>query len=110
MKPFPDINSWLQHHGFKPDNHPFEQLVAETDQRLGEYFKQFPYFEQIEKPKCSFLFLQRGSGKSANRVMLKKQCDNSLKSGGPDAKLAVVYTDFHQLIQKKQVTITDHIT
>lgn len=106
METFPDITTWLQFHGFK--QHPFEQLVAETDPKLSEYFEQFPFFEEVEKPRTGFLFLQRGTGKSANRVILERRCDKSLETG-ENTKLAVPYTDFYRLFQKEKITLADHV-
>jgi hypothetical protein len=105
METFPDITTWLQFHGF--EQHPFEQLVAEAEPKLPEYFEQFPFFEEVEKPKTGFLFLQRGTGKSANRVILERRCDKSLETDDP--KLAVPYTDFYRLFQKEKVTLADHV-
>ncbi len=101
-----DLTTWLKNQGFK--RHPFEQLVADRDEDLEKYFQQFPFFEIIAEPKCTFLFLERGAGKSANRVYLQRRCDKSLKEK-QDAKLSIAYTDFHKLIRKEQVTLADHV-
>ena len=105
---FNDIDQWLDHHGFK--YHPFEQLVADTDDNIASYFIEgFPYFQEIQKSgRCSFLFLDRGAGKSASRKMIANECDKSLKYKN-NRRLAIHYTDFHQLIQKETVTLADHV-
>ncbi len=103
---FNNLEDWLEAVNFKC--HPFKQLVGDTDKNLGGYFQQFKYFEDIEGPQTSFLFLKRGSGKSTNREFLRIQCDKSL-ADEEEPKLGVVYTDFHQLIQNEQVTLADHV-
>jgi len=96
---YPDMETWLAHHGFKA--HPFENILAEKDPYLDNYFEYFPFLREIEKPRSSFLFLERGKGKSANRIILTQQCDKSLKTS--EKKLAVPYTDFSRLIKKDKV-------
>jgi len=105
MQRFSDTKTWLGFHGFKA--HPFEHLAADTDPNLDNYFQYFPFFNEIEKPRCSFLFLERGTGKSANRIILTHQCDKSLKKS--EQKLAVPYTDFSRLIKKDKVTLAEHV-
>ena len=103
-----DLQSWLQEVGFVA--HPFEQLAADQtfDIDIEAYFEPFPFFEEIIKPKCTFLFLNRGMGKSTSRVILEKRCEDSLKTD--QAILAVPYIDFHELIKKEgEVTLEDHI-
>jgi len=102
---FPDTMTWLEFHGFKA--HPFEHLAADTDLNLDNYFEYFPFFNEIEKPRCSFLFMRRGTGKSANRIILTQQCDKSLKAS--EQRLAVPYTDFSRLIKKDKVALADHV-
>jgi len=102
---YPDMETWLAHHGFKA--HPFENILAEKDPYLDNYFEYFPFLREIEKPRSSFLFLERGKGKSANRIILTQQCDKSLKTS--EKKLAVPYTDFSRLIKKDKVTLADHV-
>jgi len=105
---YPDMETWLSAQYFIEN--PFEHFTAdlEKDRKIdiSEYFYQFPYFEGTVKPKCSFLFLKRGTGKSANRVMLERLCEESVSS---ETKLAVPYTDFSRLISKQQVALEDHI-
>ena len=105
-QPFPDTMTWLEFHGFKA--HPFEHLTADADHELSNYFESFPFLREIEKPtRCSFLFMRRGTGKSANRIILTEQCEKSLKTS--EQKLAVPYTDFSRLIKKDKVTLADHV-
>jgi len=105
---YPDMETWLSAQYFI-DN-PFEHFTADSEKDrkidISEYFYQIPYLEGIVKPKCSFLFLKRGTGKSANRVMLEHLCEESV---GSETKLAVPYTDFLRLISKQQVALEDHV-
>jgi|GEM_PF-4089466 len=104
---FADADTWLQSFGFKPGLSPFDEVVAEREKDLGHYFIEFPYFYEIRKPKTTFLYLDRGAGKSANCLMLKKECDNSLR--GEISNLAIMHTDFYNLIDKADVTQADHV-
>jgi hypothetical protein len=104
---FLDLEGWLKDSGFKPGIHPLEKLVADEDKYIEQYFVPFPFFEEVGKAKCTFLFLNRGTGKSASRLMLEAQCERSLKT--KEAALAVSCTDFHDLIQKDEVILEDHI-
>jgi len=100
-----DLKTWLEKQNFS--RHPFEQLVADNDQDLEKYFQHFPFLEIIKEPKCTFLFLERGAGKSANRVYLHGECDKSLESD--EAKLGVPHIDFHRLIHNDRITLADHV-
>lgn len=104
---FTDIDSWLEFQGFKPNHYPFDEVVAEKETHLNEYFIEFPYFSEIVKPRTTFLFLGRGHGKSANKVMLERRCNDTLKRRQP-ASLAVNYTDFYFLMEKSTITLRDH--
>jgi len=105
---YPDMETWLSAQYFLEN--PFENYTADLEKDtkvdISEYFYQFPYFEGIVKPKCSFLFLKRGTGKSANRIMLERKCEEGIDS---ETKLAVPYTDFSRLISKQQVALEDHV-
>jgi hypothetical protein len=103
---FNTLGQWLEEWGFV--RHPFEQLMADDDEYLENYFRKFPYFNVVKEPKCTFLFLERGAGKSANKRYLQILCDKSLKQTG-EAKLGVAYTDFYRLFQHDQVTLADHV-
>ncbi len=111
MKRLSTPKSWLEYQGFEDGAHPFEILAAENDPHLEDYFQEFSYFEEIEKPKTTFLFLPRGTGKSANRVLLTSRCEKTLDAGDPGAevRLPITYTDFHRLIHKENVTLQNHV-
>lgn len=100
---------WLEFQGFENGVHPFESLAAENDPNIEKYFIPIDYFEEIEKPKTTFLFLPRGTGKSANRMLLSIRCEKTLDTSDPEVRLPITYTDFHRLIHKKNVTLRDHV-
>ncbi|MDM8528279.1 hypothetical protein QUF58_08695 [Anaerolineales bacterium HSG24] len=105
---FSDLDSWLEFQGFKPDHYPFDEVVAEKESNLNQYFIEFPYFSEIAKPRTTFLFLGRGHGKSANKMMLERRCNDTLRRGRP-ASLAVNYTDFYFLMNKTDIKLRDHV-
>ena len=88
---------WLQQLGFRFN--PFEYEAADElesgDPHLDEYFISFPYFEELQGPRSSALFTQRGCGKSANRLQLERWCQRTLeKPDLPPNILAVRHDDF----------------
>ena len=104
---FTHLDEWLEEVGFVLERDPFK-LVAERDNYLERYFTTFPFFAQIEKPETSFLFLERGIGKSANRIMLANFCKKSLRNDF-DRYLSINYVDFSSLMYKDEAKLEDHV-
>ncbi len=104
------INDWLEKKGF--ESHPFGDYVAERDKNLKEEtFIQFPYYTKIEQSdRPIFLFLKRGMGKSANRLMLERRLEIDESIDYPDdIDIFVQYIDFFNLFQKDTVKAEHHI-
>ena len=108
-----DIERWLQAVGLKFK--PFQHVKAERDPHLFDYFVNFPYFDEIRSIEAgtTFLFTERGCGKSANRRMLEYICEEALesKTEGTTRILGVSYTDFSAILedQPQNITLSRHV-
>lgn len=83
-------NEFLEGLGFDED--PFAHTNADEEvSRLPEYFVEPPYFAEVfgypDNPKSFFVFAPRGGGKTAQRIMMEKRCEES-------DVLCLTYTDF----------------
>ncbi len=93
--------------GFKQD--PFASTNALQEEFLEEYFVVPPYFYSLvgstNAPKSSFIIAPRGTGKTAQRVMLEKMAEKQ------EEMLAVVYDEFpiENGIDLKKLTLEDHL-
>lgn len=68
------FESFLDRRGFNGD--PFASTNAEQEERLSDYFVPPPYFESVlgtpQSPKTNVVFAPRGSGKTAQRLMIER--------------------------------------
>ncbi|WKK71569.1 hypothetical protein Q0F99_19960 [Rathayibacter oskolensis] len=68
------FDSFLTRRGFSHD--PFATTNAEQEDRLADYFVPPPYFESVlgnpATPKSNVIFAPRGSGKTAQRLMIER--------------------------------------
>jgi len=68
------FDSFIQRMGFEGD--PFAFTNAEQEERLSDYFVPPPYFEAVigtpSTPKTNVIFAPRGSGKTAQRLMIEQ--------------------------------------
>ncbi len=90
-------------------DNPFAHTNADQEQdRLPTYFIPPPYFHDVfgnpEYPDSIFVFAPRGGGKSAQRIMLEKECQEK-------NVLALTYDSFEfpSVTSAKEVTLEDHI-
>ncbi|MBE5982783.1 MAG: hypothetical protein E7248_05700 [Paenibacillaceae bacterium] len=93
--------------GFKED--PFASTNALKEEFLEEYFITPPYYHSlvgsVKSPKSSFVIAPRGTGKTAQRVMLEKLSEKE------NGMLAVVYDDFpiEKSVDLKKLTLDEHL-
>ena len=82
----------VQSLGFSED--PFAQHNAEKETRLEEYFVRSEYFSEVfgdpDSPESYIVFAPRGGGKTAQRMMMEKEC------AGRNV-LCLTYADFDLL-------------
>jgi hypothetical protein len=103
---FPDRNSWLESFGLAPDKDPFQATAAENEEDVLErYFTSVPFFEQMSRPQTTFLFLKRGAGKTASRIMLQKK----IQRESSQRALVVSCHSYNELIDKSNITLQDHV-
>lgn len=108
-----DFQSWLEAVGFK--RNPFERSVADNDEKLDEYFIKFPYYSlvlgQAEDPQTTFLFAERGGGKTANRIQVEQHCNHSIQLSDKKSRiLGVPFTDFTTLLEKdEKINLHDYV-
>jgi len=93
------LDHWLKLVGFKAN--PFGSREAESESaELGQYFVEYPYFDEVLgsglQPRTTFLFADRGCGKSANRCMIEEYCRSQKTEGNI---LVIPYKDFRALLQ-----------
>jgi len=108
------LDHWLKLIGFTAN--PFGTREAESEgAELGQYFVEYPYFDEVLgsglRPRTTFLFADRGCGKSANRCIIQDYCRSQKTEGNV---LAVPYTDFRALLREAggdpaQVTKCMHV-
>ena len=123
------LDQWLALVGF--DANPFGAREAESEGvALGQYFVEYPYFDEVLgsglQPGTTFLFADRGCGKSANRCMIEEYCRLQKTEGNV---LAIPYTDFrtalraaggdparvtqdmhiHEILRRGVVALLDHL-
>ncbi|MBN1887700.1 MAG: winged helix-turn-helix transcriptional regulator [Thermoflexales bacterium] len=104
--------AWLEPYGFTAN--PFTQCEASQESGLPKYF--FDRFHDAIKgtsraPQTCFVFAERGSGKTAQRVMIEKTCQPLDRSSDI---LAVPYVRFTETIEQaggdiQQVRLEHHI-
>lgn len=107
------LDNWLSLVGFEAN--PFGTREAESEgPELGHFFVEYPYFDEVRgsglHPRTTFLFADRGCGKSANRCMIEESCRKREIEG---AVLAVPHTDFRALLREAggdpaRVTLDQH--
>lgn len=88
------MDRWLAFAGFSAN--PFAVHEAEKETRLPDYFVPPAWFTDIlgepAAPSSSVVFADRGCGKTAQRIMVRRQCcPDGFKEG---QALCVVYADF----------------
>ena len=87
-----DNGKFLSNLGFIED--PFAFTNAEVETRLHQYFVQPPYFAEVfgnpDVPQSFFVFAPRGGGKTAQRIMMERRCDQN-------DVLCLRYIDFDSL-------------
>lgn len=108
------LENWLNLVGFH--SNPFGSREAESEgAELGEFFVEYPYFDEVLgsglHPMTTFLFAERGCGKTANRCMIEDYCRSQRIEGDV---LAIPYTDFRSLLRSAggtpaQITQSEHI-
>jgi hypothetical protein len=94
------LDHWLNLIGFKAN--PFGTREAEREgPALEQYFVEYPYFDEMLgsglQPKTTFLFADRGCGKSANRCMIEDYCRSQEIEG---SVLAIPYKDFRSVLRR----------
>ncbi|GEM_PF-2413952 len=81
---------YFNEHGFKKD--PFASTNALHEDMLEEYFITPPYFYSLigsmDNPKSTFVVAPRGTGKTAQRIMLEKISEKE------DDLLTIIYDRF----------------
>jgi DNA-binding winged helix-turn-helix (wHTH) protein len=94
------IRDWLSAWGFM-DN-PFAEWEASREELLPRYFVEHPFYDDIrgeaDNPRTAFVFAARGTGKSANRIMLERACRPEQPASDI---LAVPYTDFSPFLHRR---------
>ena len=93
------LDHWLKLVGFGAN--PFGTREAESEgAELGQYFVEYPYFDEVLgsglQPRTTFLFADRGCGKSANRCMIEEYCRSQKIEG---TVLAIPHTDFRTVLR-----------
>lgn len=109
------LKEWLDIAGFTEN--PFGKFEARKEQDLLiEYFVEPPYFYEILGdpifPQSSVVFALRGSGKTAQSVMLDYYCSKQVISKG--RVLSVNYSDFTAVIEAskrklEKITVIEHV-
>lgn len=98
---------YFEAHGFKRD--PFASTNAIHEDFLDEYFITPPYFYSLigstTCPKSTFVVAPRGTGKTAQRIMLEKVSEED------DSLLTIVYDKFPvEGVQKSEnIGLDDHL-
>lgn len=88
---------------------PFASTNAIHEHLLEKYFVVPPYFYSLvgstSSPKSSFIIAPRGTGKTAQRVMLEKMAEKN------DSVLAVVYDNFpiNTGVKLENIELEDHL-
>ena len=101
-----DRQQFLRSLGFVDD--PFAHTNADDEDRLPEYFVRPPYFAEVFgdpiAPKSFFVFAPRGGGKTAQRIMMEKQC-------AQNDVLSITYVDFDffPVASAKDITLELHV-
>ena len=108
------LDNWLGLVGFEAN--PFATREAESEgPALGEFFVEYPYFDEVRgsgrHPETTFLFADRGCGKSANRCMIEEACRDQEIEG---QVLAIPHTDFRSILRQvegdvSRVTLDMHL-
>ena len=100
-------DKYFKEHGFKQD--PFASTNALHEDFLEEYFITPPYFYSligsITNPKSTFVTAPRGTGKTAQRIMIEKISEN--ESG----LLTIVYDKFpiEGITNVEDIKLEDHL-
>ncbi|MCR3757452.1 hypothetical protein KYB31_00415 [Clostridium felsineum] len=83
-------DKYFKEHGFKQD--PFASTNALHEDFLEEYFITPPYFYSLigstTNPKSTFVIAPRGTGKTAQRIMIEKMSEHE------EGLLTIVYDKF----------------
>lgn len=101
-----DRKQFVKNLGFVDD--PFAYIDADNEVRLPEYFVRPPYFSEVfgdpDNASSFFAFAPRGGGKTAQRIMIERQCAAS-------NVLAITYIDFDYFgcTSVQQITLEQHI-
>lgn len=99
--------NYFEQHGFKQD--PFASTNAIHEDFLDEYFITPPYFYSLigstSNPKSTFVVAPRGTGKTAQRLMLEKVSEQD------DTLLTIVYDQFpvEGVQNVDSITLEDHL-
>ncbi|WP_152609320.1 hypothetical protein [Kocuria rosea] len=100
------FESFLDRRGFNGD--PFASTNAEQEDRLSDYFVPPPYFESVlgapQTPKTNVVFAPRGSGKTAQRLMIERT------SSEDDSNFLCLTYDNFTAVQKSDGSISAHQT
>jgi predicted RNA-binding Zn-ribbon protein involved in translation (DUF1610 family) len=98
------FESFIERMGFEGD--PFAFTNAEQEERLSDYFVPPPYFEAVigtpSTPKTNVIFAPRGSGKTAQRLMIERSA-----AQGESPILCLTYDNF-AAVQKAGGKIAAH--
>lgn len=98
------FESFLTRAGFGGD--PFASTNAEQEDRLSDYFVPPPYFESVlgdpTTPKTNVVFAPRGSGKTAQRLMIERL------SGADESNFLCLTYDKFSTVQKAGGKLADH--
>lgn len=98
---------YFNEHGFKQD--PFASTNSLHEDFLEEYFITPPYFYSligsIDKPKSTFVIAPRGTGKTAQRIMLEKMSEHEV------GLLTIVYDKFpiEGMSKIEDIKLEDHL-
>lgn len=100
-------DKYFKEHGFKEE--PFATTNALQEDFLEEYFITPPYFYSLigstTKPKSTFVIAPRGTGKTAQRIMIEKMSEHE------DGLLTVVYDRFpiEGVAKVEDIKLEDHL-
>ncbi len=98
---------YFKEHGFKQD--PFASTNALHEDFLEEYFITPPYFYSligsITNPKSTFVIAPRGTGKTAQRIMIEKMSEHKKEL------LTIVYDRFpiEGVAKVEDIKLEDHL-
>ncbi len=95
---------WLRSNGFQEDPFDPEAVRAEADRllRVGAFIS-FDYYDSVkgrpDTPGPRFIFGKRGGGKTAFRIQISRDFDDTLQND-EERILSIEYTDFDPVLER----------